>query len=125
MYWWRRWTGRDRGEPKGAAAGAGLARSASGGAVGAVGGMGGSVKSFYSSDPTGSEVEIAIQPGSARYAGGQMMMPQSGAHCRAGWLPWGRHPRALPRPATLPRHTAPRRAAPTFCSPPPRPAQST
>jgi hypothetical protein len=37
----------------------------------------GSVKSYYSSDPTGSEVEIAIQPGSARYAGGQMHVPQS------------------------------------------------
>ena len=79
MYWIRRWTGRDRG-PKGGAPGAGLARSPSGNPVGGgVGGAGGSVKSFYSSDPTGSEVEIAIQPGSARYAGGQMMMPQSGA----------------------------------------------
>ena len=46
----------------------------------------GSVKSFYSSDPTGSEVEIAIQPGSARYAGGQMHVPQSGERA-GGWVP--------------------------------------
>lgn len=37
--------------------------------------------SYYSSEPTGSELEIAIQPGSARYVGGQMHvggLPQSG-----------------------------------------------
>lgn len=70
LYWIRRFTGRDRGNKQP------LSRSASG-AAGAQ--PVGSVKSFYSSDPTGSEVEIAIQPGSARFAGGQMMMPQSGA----------------------------------------------
>lgn len=97
MYWVRRWTGRDRGakigkgenEPAG-----GLARSPSGNPLppGPLGHGMGSVKSFYSSDPTGSEVEIAIQPGSARYAGGQMMMPQSGARPGVlgggGWVGW-------------------------------------
>ena len=80
-YWARRWTGRDRKDGSGGA----LQRAPSGSTHGgmAMGGAGampmmGSVKSFYSSDPTGSEVEIAIQPGSARYAGGQMVMPPVG-----------------------------------------------
>jgi len=56
-------------------------------AMGPGGGMPmmGSVKSFYSSDPTGSEVEIAIQPGSARFAGGQMVMPPTGDGELGGW----------------------------------------
>lgn len=74
MYWWRRFSGRDWGRAKRGDAAGGLARSPSG--TGGGGGLG-SVKSFYSSDPTGSEVEIAIQPGSARYAGGQMVLPNS------------------------------------------------
>lgn len=43
--------------------------------------------SYYSSEPTGSELEIAIQPGSARYVGGQMHvggLPQSGEHAPRG-----------------------------------------
>ncbi|PRW61415.1 chitin synthase 1 [Chlorella sorokiniana] len=80
-YWVRRWTGRDRKDGSGGALQRAPSGSTHGGmAMGAAAGMPmmGSVKSFYSSDPTGSEVEIAIQPGSARYAGGQMVMPPAG-----------------------------------------------
>lgn len=86
-YWARRWTGRDRKDGSGGALQRAPSGSTHGGmAMGAAAGMPmGSVKSFYSSDPTGSEVEIAIQPGSARYAGGQMVMPPGDGE-RGGWM---------------------------------------
>ncbi len=87
-YWARRWTGRDRKDGSGGALQRAPSGSTHGGmAMGPGGGMPmmGSVKSFYSSDPTGSEVEIAIQPGSARFAGGQMVMPPTGDGELGGW----------------------------------------
>lgn len=79
-YWARRWTGRDRKDGSGSTMQRAPSGSTHGGMPMGASGMPmmGSVKSFYSSDPTGSEVEIAIQPGSARYAGGQMVMPPVG-----------------------------------------------
>jgi hypothetical protein len=90
-YWLRRWTGRDKRADERAAAAAAAAAGVGGGHPL------GSVKSYYSSDPTGSEVEIAIQPGSARYAGGQMHVPQSGEGWGGGLArARARLPRALP-----------------------------
>ena len=89
-HWFRRWTGRDtdkavRRSPSGTA----LPRAggAAGGLGGPPGGPMGSAKSFYSSEAGGSEVEIAIQPGSARFAGGQTFVPpHSGEQAgRGGW----------------------------------------
>jgi hypothetical protein len=49
----------------------------------------GSAKSFYSSEAGGSEVEIAIQPGSARFAGSQTFVPphsgEQAGRCGRGW----------------------------------------
>lgn len=73
-YWCRRWTGRDKSADKRAAVQHAAASEAAAAA------QLGSIKSYYSSDPTGSELEIAIQPGSARFTGGQMHVPQSGEH---------------------------------------------
>lgn len=70
-YWCRRWTGRDKSADKRAAVQHAAASEAAAAA------QLGSIKSYYSSDPTGSELEIAIQPGSARFTGGQMHVPQS------------------------------------------------
>ena len=86
-HWYRRWTGRDtdkavRSSPSGAALPRGAAAAAGG-----VPGPNGSSKSFYSSETGGSEVEIAIQPGSARFAGGQTFVPpQSGEQGRGAVL---------------------------------------
>lgn len=79
-YWARLWTGRDHKDGSGSTLQRAPSGSTHGGMPMGASGMPmmGSVKSFYSSDPTGSEVEIAIQPGSARYAGGQMVMPPVG-----------------------------------------------
>ena len=75
-HYWRRLTGRFGGRNK--MRRTPITPAGGDGAMGPMPGGGGhvgSVKSFYSSDPPGSELEIAIQPGSARFAGGQMHVP--------------------------------------------------